>query len=104
MMDRSFPRDFMWFDEESRRLVWYYALPPDAADPEGFDVVDFPGGLYAVAVSKDEDDADGERVYAEIKKWVEDSRVFAVYEGPQRHTMFHVITSDEAYRAIQRSP
>lgn len=41
--DRFFPRDFMWFDAASGKLVWYYALPPDAADPEGFDVVDFPG-------------------------------------------------------------
>ncbi|NLU42640.1 MAG: GyrI-like domain-containing protein [Firmicutes bacterium] len=98
--DRFFPRDFMWFDAESGRLVWYYALPPDAADPEDFDVVDFPGGLYAVAVSRDEDDADGERVYAEIKRWVEDSRVFAVDEGPRRHTMFHVVTPDEAYLAM----
>lgn len=90
----------MWFDEESKRLVWYYALPPDIADPEGFDVVDFPGGLYAVAISRDEDDADGERVYAGIRKWVGDSGAFAVDEGPRRYTMFHAITPDEAYRTM----
>jgi hypothetical protein len=98
--DKFFPRDFMWFDAESEKLVWYYALPPDADDPEEFDVVDFVGGLYAVAISKDEDDADGERVYAGIKKWVEDSGVFEVDENPRRHSMFHVVTPDEAYKAM----
>lgn len=69
-------------------------------DTGGYDVVDFPGGLYAVAVSIDEDDEDGERVYAAIKDWTRESGVFALDERPGHYTMFHVITPDEAYEAM----
>ena len=98
--DRFFPRDFMWFDPEAGSLVWYYALPDGVSDTGGYDVVDFPGGLYAAAVSRDQDDRDGERVYAAVKEWVENSGCFAVDEGPGRRTMFHVVTSDAAFRAM----
>jgi hypothetical protein len=64
--DRFYPRDFMWFDEEKRSLVWFYALPDGVTDSRGYDVADFPGGLYAAAISRDQDDTDGERVYAGI--------------------------------------
>ena len=69
--DRFYPRDFMWYDEANRGMVWYYALPPGRQDAGPFAVVDFPGGLFAAAVSVDANDTDGERVYAGIKEWVE---------------------------------
>lgn len=98
--DKFFPRDFMWFDGEAEKLVWLYALPEGETDTGGYSTLDFAGGLYAAAVSRDEDDADGQRVYGGIKEWVENSGVFMLDEGPGRYTMFHVITSDEAYKAM----
>ncbi|HWI52729.1 MAG TPA: GyrI-like domain-containing protein [Symbiobacteriaceae bacterium] len=98
--DRFFPRDFMWFDRETKRPVWFYALPEGVSDTGGYETVDFPGGLYAVAISKDGDDRDGERVYQLVKEWVQDSGCFALDEQPGRYTMFHVITSDTAFRAM----
>lgn len=98
--DRFFPRDFLAFIPETEKLEWFYALPPGETDNGGYDVVPFPGGIYAAAISRDEDDEDGERVYAEIKKWVEESGIFALDERPGRHTLFHVVTSDEVFAAM----
>lgn len=98
--DKFFPRDFMWYDKEKQTLAWFYALADGVTDTGGFDVVDFPGGLYAAAISKGQDDADGERVYAGIKEWVEASGVFTLDERPGRYTMFNIITPDDAYEAM----
>jgi len=98
--DRFFPRDFMWFDPAANRLVWYYALPDGVSDTGGYDTVEFPGGLYAAAISIDQDDADGERVYQAVREWVARSGCFALDEGAARHTLFHVITPDSAFRAM----
>lgn len=98
--DRFFPRDFMWYDAGAKRLVWYYALPDGVDDTGGYETVEFPGGLYAAAVSRDQDDQDGERVYREVKEWVQGSGCFEVDERPGRYTLFHVITSDAAFRAM----
>ena len=98
--DQFFPRDFMWFDKESKKLVWSCALTSGSTDTEGYDIVDFPEGLYAAAISRDQDDEDGERVYAAIKKWVRESGVFALDERPGHYAMSDVITPDEAYRAM----
>ncbi|MFZ5824179.1 MAG: transcriptional regulator [Bacillota bacterium] len=98
--DRFFPRDFMWFDPEATRLVWYYALPDGITDTGGYESVAFPGGLYAAAISRDQDDQDGERVYQAVREWVKSSGCFALDERPGRYTMWHVITSDVAFRAM----
>lgn len=98
--DRFFPRDFMWFDPEAGHLVWYYALPPGLTDTGGYETIDFPGGIYAAAISRDQDDRDGERVYKAVQAWVEQSGCFALDERPGRRTLFHVITSDAAFHAM----
>lgn len=54
-----FPRDFLWYDEERGGFVWYYLYEEGMAVPEDFSIVDFPGGLYAVATDMDgKEDAD----------------------------------------------
>jgi len=98
--DAFFPRDFMFFDQEKNHLVWYYALPDGLEDTNGFDVVQFPGGLYAAAVSEDENDVDGDRVYKGIIEWVNNSNCFELDERPGHYTMFHVITPDSAYQVM----
>lgn len=98
--DPFFPRDFMYFDQEAQRLVWYYALPAGVTETEGFATEAFDGGLYAAAVSRDQDDKDGERVYREVREWVESSGCLELDECPGRYALFHVITSERAFQVL----
>lgn len=98
--DVLFPHDFMYYDEAAKKMVWNYALPPDMEDAGGFDIIDYPGGIYAASVSVDGDDTDGEQVYADIKEWVKSSGAFEPDERPGRYTMFHIITSDNVCDAL----
>ena len=93
----------MYYDEQTKKMVWNYALPPDMEDAGGFDIIDYPGGLYAVAISIDGDEnnkGDGEQVYAEMKKWIKDSGVFETDERPGHYTMFNIVTPDAAYDVL----
>lgn len=97
--DRFFPRDFMYFDAKAGELVWLFALPEGASADE-YDVIRFAGGLYAVAISKDNDDADGERVLNGIKAWVKTTGAFADDESDARPTLFHVVTPNAAFEKM----
>lgn len=97
------PRDLMWFDEEAQALAWGYLLDPDEVDVP-WDVVEFGGGLYASAVSRDPgdaggtdgtDDADGDRVLARMRDWVAGSP-FEVDETPERPLAFHITSPQSA--------
>lgn len=94
------PHDFMWYDPERNQMMWYYAITNDNIDTCGFEVIDFEGGLYAAAISIDEDDNDGERVYSGIKQWVKDSGCFELDERPNHYCMSHVITPPQAQKAM----
>jgi len=77
-VDKFFPRDFMYFDKPASELVWLYALPAGTTASQ-YDVVDFAGGLYAAAISKDNDDE----------------------EGDARPVLFHVITSNGTFEKMK---
>ena len=49
-----FTRDFMWFNPQLNSLEWLYALPAGVTNTGGYEVFDFPGGMYAVAACRDE--------------------------------------------------
>ncbi len=98
--DKFFPRDFMCYDLHKNSLIWYYAIGEEIGDTDGFEVIDFEGGLYAAAVSKDGDDTDGMRVYNGIMDWINESGYFEVNEYPGHYHMFHVITSPLANKAM----
>ncbi len=89
--DRFFARDFMWYDPISRGTVWWYALEQGMEEPDEFEMFDYEGGLYASAISRDEDDSDGERVYHGIKRWVEHSECFELDERSGHYSMYHII-------------
>lgn len=95
-----YPYDFMYFDAKLGKMVWNYILPSDVTDTSGYDIIDFPGGIYAAAISIDGDDGDGEKVYNDIKSWIESNNTFELDESSKRHTMFHIITSDTMYKAL----
>lgn len=69
-----FPRDFLSFD--GRNFVWYYVYDEGMEVPEELKIVDFPGGLYAVAAGRDGDDADAKQAKAAINAFIENSGCF----------------------------
>ena len=93
------PCDFLWYDEDARGMEWWFVYA-EGMDTAGFDIVDFPGGLYAAAISVDGDDADGTRVYEGIKSWIEKVGCFSLDERPRHRTMFHVPTPPAAKEAM----
>ncbi len=82
--DRFYARDFMWYDGAAGGMAWGLAVADIPADTGGFEVIDFPGGLYAVANYAD---GDAEGAYTSINKWVEESDCF-IPDGSRNH-MWH---------------
>ena len=98
--DRFYPRDFMYYDAEAKELVWLYPYPDHATEPVIYEAVDFKGGLYAAAISRDGDDIDGERAVHQIREWILTTKYFQIDEGPERQELFHVTTSDSAFEKM----
>lgn len=93
------PKDFLWFDPEKGKLVWWYVYS-EAMDTQDFPIEEFDGGFYVAAVSKDGDDEDGNRVYDGIKKWIAESKTFELDERPNHYTMSHIITTPQARETL----
>ena len=96
-----FPRDFMWYNPRLNCFEWLFAIPENMTDTNGYEVFDFPGGLYAVATAYDE----GEeimRVNKLVHKWVDESGEFEVSNSTndteERYDMGHIITPAGVYR------
>ena len=82
----------MWFNPKLGNLEWLYVLEEGVTDTAGYEVFDFPGGLYAVAACKDED-PETEETTQLIRQWVTASERFALApESSGRYEMAHVIT------------
>jgi predicted transcriptional regulator YdeE len=94
-----FPRDFMWFNKKTNSLEWLYALPAGVKDTGGYEVLDFPGGLYAVAACKDEE-SDIDRTNKIIHDWVKQSEFFEEDETDTRYDMGHIITPKNAKKIM----
>ena len=61
MSDYITPRDFMYSAKEGNGMIWLIAIPRGFTDTDKYEVIDFPGGLYAVGTAKDGDKADMDR-------------------------------------------
>lgn len=99
-LDRFYPRDFMYYDEEAGELVWLYPYPGCETGSVIYKAVDFRGGLYAAGISRDGDDLDGERAVSQIKEWILETGYFQIDESKERPLLFHVTTSDTAYEKM----
>ncbi|MCL2106005.1 MAG: GyrI-like domain-containing protein [Oscillospiraceae bacterium] len=105
--DAFYPRDFMWSPSPQKNSAvgeqggfeWGYAVTDAPEDTGGFDVIDFPGGLYAVAISVDADGKDHNKVYSGIQDWVKKSGCFALEETDKRRSLGN-ITSPPAVMDI----
>jgi hypothetical protein len=89
------PRDFMGFNIKKNYMEWIFAIPEGHTDTGGYELADFPGGLYAVGTSKDSED-DSNEVKEFIRKWVTDSKYFELSTNKndpvERYEMCHVTT------------
>jgi hypothetical protein len=98
-----FPKDFMWFNPQLNSFEWLYVLPEGLADTGGYEVFDFPGGLYAVAACRD-DGPEIERTNRLIHEWVARSEIFDEPsrndDASARYDMGHVITPPNAKEMI----
>lgn len=94
-----FPKDFMWYNPQLDSFEWLYAISEGLEDTGGYEVFDFPGGLYAVAACKD-DGPDIERTNGLIHQWIARSEILdeapQVNDASARYDMGHVVTPRNA--------
>lgn len=90
------PRDFLWFDVERGGFVWYYMYQEAMVIPEEFSVVDFPGGLYAVAT--DVDGEDNSKALGAIKSFITEKGCFE--EDPTRTYLGNIINPPSVGEAM----
>lgn len=100
--DRFFARDFMWYDAETKGTIWWYAIEDwvTETDTEGYEIIDYEGGIYAAAISKDGDHEDGTRVHNGIYDWIVNSGCFDPDDRPGHHTMFHIAGTPESKKVL----
>ena len=101
LTNELYPRDFMWYNERIGAHEWFYALPAGAKEEDlgGFEVVDLPAGLFAVASCLDADldnAADWMDTREALLKWAAESDKFQAHENgkdkKERYLMFHIVS------------
>lgn len=106
LANELYPRDFMWYNERLGVQEWFYALPAGAKEEDcgGFEIVDLPSGLFAVASCTNADfdqAADWLNTREELLKWAAESDKFKAYENAEgkkeRYPMFHIVSPGEMY-------
>jgi len=106
LTNELYPRDFMWYNERIGAQEWFYALPADAKEEDcgGFEIVDLPSGLFAVASCMDADFDQAEdwlKTREELLSWAAQSKQFKAYENEdgklERYPMFHIVSPGELY-------
>ncbi len=91
-----FPKDFLWFDSKREGFVWYYLYNKELSIPEDFELVDFPGGLYAVASGIDGQDSSD--VINAIKNFIMEKGCFE--EDSSREYLGNIPTPPSAAKAM----
>ncbi|MDQ0360963.1 hypothetical protein [Breznakia pachnodae] len=94
-----YPQDFLWFDEEQGGFVWYYIYHDGLAIPNSFSIVDFPGGLYAVATGVDGES--NEEAMNAIKQFLQNHNCFVI--DSSRKELGNIITPPSAQEAMKYS-
>ncbi len=91
-----FPKDFLWFDSKREGFVWYYIYNEELSIPEDFELVDFPGSLYAVASGIDGQDSSD--VINAIKNFIMEKGCFE--EDSSREYLGNIPTPPSAAKAM----
>lgn len=91
-----FPKDFLGYDNEQGGFIWHYVYSEEMDVPNDFDVIEFTGGLYAVASGIDGQDST--EVINTIKKFIEEKDCFE--EDHTRGYLGNIITPPSAGKAM----
>ena len=91
-----FPRDYLFFDAAGGGFHWLYTYSEGMDVPEEFDIIDFPGGLYAVSTDID-GKTDVERMKTEVDEFLAASNL---ERDPSRCELGNIITPPEAQAAL----
>jgi len=91
-----FPKNFLWFDKSNNGFVWYYIFAEDMTIPQDCSIIDFPGGLYAVAT--DVDGKDNSAALGAIKSFIAEKGCFE--EDSSREYLGNIITPLSANKAM----
>jgi len=91
------PKDFLWYDNEKNGFVWYYLYDKTMTVPKEFDLVDFDGGLYAVASGIDGNDSTP--IINEIISFIDKSENLEI--DSSRAYLGNVITPPAAFDLIE---
>ncbi len=71
------PRDFMWFNPRLNNLEWLFVLPENLEVTRDYEVFNFPGGLYAVAACKDDEEVRNRNKTSRlIHEWIAQCELF----------------------------
>lgn len=84
-----YPLDFLLFDDEKQGFVWLHACTDGMKIPDGLELVDFKGGLYAVANDID-GDTDTDAMNAEVDRFLAEH---GFERDPSRPDLGNVITT-----------
>ena len=105
--DRFFPRDFMWYDERTGKMVWWYAIEElvTEEDTAGFKIIDFEGGVYATMIVPDFGYSEALRAYNSLNTWVAEHDNFELDERQGHKALWHVTKPDTrkllGYRQVE---
>lgn len=91
-----FPKDFMLYDNEKGGFIWYYMYSEGMNVPDDFSIIDFPGGLYAVA--SEIDGQDSSEVIGVIKNFIKEKGCFI--EDSSRAYLGNIPTPPSASKAM----
>lgn len=91
-----FPKDFMLHDNERNGFVWYYMYSDGVNVPDDFNIIDFPGGLYAVAT--DIDGQDSSEIMSAIRDFIKQKGCFE--EDTSRAYLGNIPTPPSAAKAM----
>lgn len=92
------PKDYLTSDKGGRGFVWLYIYSEGMDIPTGFEVIDFPGGLYAVASGIDADDTDYANAHKAIHSFIEEKECFEL--DYTRTELGNIITPPPAQKAM----
>ena len=82
------------------KAEWIWAIKDEVTQDDTFpyEIINFPGGLYAVAVSVDGDGESNNRVRSKMEKWLESTNFII---DNDRALMGHMIyVDDEIYKGL----
>lgn len=82
-----FPKDFLSWTGDG--FVWLYMVEAGMEVPQVFEVIDFPGGLYAVATDIDQE-TDKEMMQSEVDQFLREN---GLERDPSRLELGNIITS-----------